>query len=277
MRIVRILNNNAIVSIVNGTEQILLGKGIAFNKKIGDIISAENVTKFFILSNPETNEKFKQILKDIPFEYISLAYETYDLAKKDLKVELSESLVISLSDHIFSSTKRVKEKTLLKNGLLWEIKRFYEKEYKVAEITLKKVEKKFDVIMPEDEIGFIASHIINAEMSVQNSTNLNQIMKVMQEISSVVKYHFHVEFDVDSVYYYRFISHLKYFTERMIKVNTYKDDKNDDLFFLIIEKYKNAYECVKKIEDYLKNNYSYELTSEEAMYLTIHIDRLIYK
>ncbi|MGH1812390.1 PRD domain-containing protein [Enterococcus entomosocium] len=277
MRIARVLNNNAVVSNVSGTEQILLGKGIAFKKKVGDEISLDDVNKVFILTDVGTNEKFKQILEDIPFEYIALAYETYDSAKKELGVELSESLVISLSDHIFSSTKRIREGTVLKNGLLWEIKRFYEKEFNVAKKTLNRVHQKFGIEMPEDEIGFIASHIINAEMSAQDSTNLSQIMKVMQEVTSIVKYHFHTEFDMDSVYYYRFVSHLKYFAERMIKGNAYKDDRSDDLFYLITEKYSLSYNCVQKIEEYLSTNYSYDLTSEEAMYLTIHIDRLIYK
>ena len=37
-----------------------------------------------------------------------------------------------------------------------------------------------------------------------------KITKIMQEILNIVRYNFKISFDEDSVYYYRFISHLKF-------------------------------------------------------------------
>ena len=37
----------------------------------------------------------------------------------------------------------------------------------------------------------------------------------MKEILKMVKYHFNIEFDEESINYYRFITHLKFFTQRL--------------------------------------------------------------
>ena len=59
MRIDKILNNNVITSInENNEEVIIMGKGIAFNKRCGDIVIRDKIEKVFVLSNPNMNRKF---------------------------------------------------------------------------------------------------------------------------------------------------------------------------------------------------------------------------
>ncbi len=56
MRIKRILNNNAVVSLdENENEVILLGSGIAFKRKIDDEIPLCSVDKIFSLKNLKTS------------------------------------------------------------------------------------------------------------------------------------------------------------------------------------------------------------------------------
>ena len=50
MRIKKILNNNAIISENDQTEEIIItGKDIAFGKKAGDLIDRDKIEKTFIL------------------------------------------------------------------------------------------------------------------------------------------------------------------------------------------------------------------------------------
>lgn len=42
-------------------------------------------------------------------------------------------------------------------------------------------------------------------------------------------------------------------------------------------RYKNAYQCVNQIEKFIENKYDYRLSNEEKLYLTIHIERVVYK
>ena len=42
------------------------------------------------------------------------------------------------------------------------------------------------------------------------------IMKLVKEITNIVKYQMGLDFDEESVYYYRFITHLKFFCPETI-------------------------------------------------------------
>lgn len=81
----------------------------------------------------------------------------------------------------------------------------------------------------------------------------------------------------NSVYYYKFISHLKFFADRVFSERTYKDENNDDLFGIIQNKYKNSFQCVEKIAKFIEDKYQYIISDEEKLYLTIHIERIVYK
>ena len=107
--------------------------------------------------------------------------------------------------------------------------------------------------------------------------NMYAITKVMQEISNIVKYKFQIEFDENSVYYYRFITHLKFFAQRLISGKTFEDMDDSSLLDMVKTKYKNAYYCVNEISNFIYRKYKYELSDEEKLYLTIHIERVVYK
>ncbi|WP_334212291.1 PRD domain-containing protein [Clostridium paraputrificum] len=97
--------------------------------------------------------------------------------------------------------------------------------------------------------------------------------KVMQEILNIVKYHYRIDFDEESLSYYRFITHLKFFAQRLFNGKTYTD-KDDEIYDMIKIKYPIAHECVKKVEKFIKEKYTYDLTKEEKLYLMIHIQRV---
>ena len=69
--------------------------------------------------------------------------------------------------------------------------------------------------------------------------------------------------------YERFVTHLRFFFKRL-KDRELAEDKDDFLLKQVKNKYKNAYNCMLKIEKYL----NVELTDEEKLYLTLHIQRV---
>lgn len=257
-------------------EQIVMGRGIAFKKKVGDEILKEQVDKTFTMNNQDISTKFQELMEDIPLEYMELSDEIIDYAKTHLGKKLNESIYLSLSDHIYTAVQRKLEGVVVKNALLWDIRRFYKDEYYIGTKALEIICNRVNVELPIDEAGFIALHIVNAEMDEDIET-VYDITRVMQEIASIVKYFFQMEFDEDSVYYYRFITHLKFFAQRLVSGKEYQDENNDDLLEVIRIKYKNAYACVNTIADFIKKKYSYEISDEERLYLTIHIARIVCK
>lgn len=273
MNIEKILNNNVVVSI-NDKEQeiIVMGRGLAFQKKIGDEINESNIEKIFTITNKDITYRFQELLQEIPTEYMLLSEKIITYAKTKLGKKLNESIYISLTDHINNTIDRYKNGIELKNALLWDIKRLYKDEFYIGIEALIMIKEDLNIELLEDEAAFIALHIVNAELN-EEMPNLMNMTKVMQEILNIVKYHYKIDFDEESLTYYRFITHLKFFAQRLFNGNTYKD-KDDEIYEMLKIKYPIAYECVKKIEKFIKEKYTYDLTKEEKLYLMIHIQRV---
>ena len=160
----------------------------------------------------------------------------------------------------------------IKNGLLWEIKKFYPTEYEIGVRALDWIDEIVGVKLPIDEAAFVAIHLLNAEHN--NLADYNQVTEMVQNILSLVKYHFRLDFDEESLTYFRFVTHLKFLAQRIFSDNPL-DTSEIELYDIVKEKYKTAFKCVKKIEVFLLKKYQYEMTRDEALYLTIHIQRLI--
>lgn len=278
MIIKRILTNNAVViDDENQQEKIVCGKGIAFKKRPGMEIDEMSINQTFILEGGGEYSRFEQLLKDVPLEYLELSSEIINMAKLEFAKKFKDNVIITLSDHLYVAIKRCREGMTISNPLLWDIKNFYEIEYDIGLRALELIKNKFHIQLPNDEAGFIALHIVNVELDEDNMDHIFQVTKVIQEIMTIVKYHFHAEFDTSNVYYYRFITHLKFFALRLLKDNQFNEDEENELLDVVKDKYCTSYECVIKIKDFLEKKYNYTLQEDEIVYLTIHVHRVVHK
>lgn len=277
IRIEKILNNNVVTSInENNEEIIIMGKGIAFKKKVKDIIVEENIEKIFTLSNPNINNKFIDLISSIPLEYTVISEKIIRYAKEKTGKKFNESIYISLTDHIYNAIDRHRQGIIVTNGLSWETKRLYSEEYEVGLEALKIIKKEFDINLTEDEAAFIALHFVNANLN-EEMPILMEMTKLIQEILNIVKYNFNIEFDLDSLSYYRFVTHLKFFAQRLFNNKISDNNEENDLFDMIKDKYSTAYKCVIKIQKFISERYKYDLSKEEMLYLIIHIQKLMSK
>lgn len=277
MIIYKIFNNNAVViKDEKGVEKVVMGCGLAFKKKSGDELDESKIDKIFVLSDPLINNRFQQLVASIPIDYVELGEEIIEYAAKSLEVDLNDTIYLSLIDHLHSAVKRFQEGIGIKNAILWDIKRFYKKEFDIGLRALDMIEKRFSIRLPEDEAGFIAIHLVEA-VTRKGSGDIHQVTEIISEITSIVSYHFHLFFQEDSLNYFRFITHLKFFAQRLLEGKTYLEDDQDDLLLMIRKKYVNSYECAEKICEFLKKKYNYKVSNDELLYLTLHIERVVYK
>ena len=99
-RILNPMNHN--VSLVRndkGEEVIVIGKGIAFGKKKGDLIAEHQVEKIFRMKTEESRENFMALLKDVPLDFITVTYEIIDKLSKKYHYPIQEYLYVTLTDH----------------------------------------------------------------------------------------------------------------------------------------------------------------------------------
>jgi beta-glucoside operon transcriptional antiterminator len=66
MKVKKILNNNALVVKDGGEEKIVLGSGIAFQKKKNDIVDRSKIEKIFVMKDSTEYRQFEEILKTLP-------------------------------------------------------------------------------------------------------------------------------------------------------------------------------------------------------------------
>lgn len=272
MIIKQIFNNNVILAVDSSKNEVVaLGCGIAFKKKVGDAINDNKVEKTFILKQKETTEKFKILLEDIPVEHVSLSYDIIEYAKNMLDVELNDYIYVTLTDHISYALKLDSEVIHRSNVLIWEIKKFYPKEYKIGLKALELIEDETGQTLPEDEAGSIALHLVNAQInkSLDNKNEVGKLTVMVQDILNIVKYTYNTQLDENPLNYERFVTHLRFFFKRLSKKEVVE---SEDGFLLeqVKIKYSQAYGCMLKVEKYL----GVELTDSEKLYLTLHIQRV---
>ena len=272
MVIKKIFNNNTLLAKnTEKSEFVVMGCGIAFKKKVGEEVDKSLIEKTFILKQKDASDKFKLLLEDIPTEHVSLCYDIIEYAKNILGVELSDYIYVTLTDHISYALKLFEEGLNRPNALIWEIKKFYPKEFTVGLKALDFIEDEIGKRLPEDEAGNITLHLINAQ--INNSGNkvedIAKQTKMIQDILNIIKYTYNIELDQKSLNYERFVTHLRFFFQRLNK-NQSTEAEDDFLLKQVKVKYKKAYECMLKIQSYLEK----DLSEEEQLYLTIHIQRV---
>lgn len=276
MKIEKILNNNAFISIdKSGEEIVVMGRGIAFGKKQGNEVELSRGYKIFSNSDKELNQRLKNIVSDIPEEYMKITEQVVCMLEKGYDKKVNDIIYVSLTEHIHGAVERFKKGIQIKNPLLVDIKRLFRDEYEVSKQALEAIKEEFGIEFEEDEAGYIAQHIVNAQLDDDMSDIVN-VTRIMQDILNIIKYSYKIDFNEESVYYYRFVTHLKFFAQRILNRLTYEDD-NEDVFEVFKDKYNEIYKCVLKIKEQIKQIYDYELSKDEQLYLMIHIERITTK
>lgn len=272
IKIIKILNNNAFISQDDtGNEVVVMGVGIAFGKKNGQIVEPSNRYKIFSNINSKIIDRFKNVFSDIPEDYLEITERLIFVMEKEYGKKIDDIIYVSLTEHLHGAVERINKGIEVANPLLMDIKRLFKDEFEVGMLGVKEVNQRFDVAFSEDEAAYIAQHLINGQLD--NLVDINDMSKLMQEIINIIKFTFRIEFNEESIYYYRFVTHLKFFAQRVIDKQVYTSE-NDDMFDLFKEKYVESYECVVKIDNYLSKNYHYHLNSDEQLYLLLHIEKI---
>lgn len=274
MKIIKTFNNNiCLVEDAKHQEMILMGKGIAFGLKKDDEVDPNKIDKKFVFDTKELNDKFNALFDQVPVKYIELSSNIIDYATKALNIIFDNSIYLALSDHISYAIERYQNGEVLKNALLFDIKKFYPNEFKVALKALDMIAYETDIKMSEDEAGFIAMHFVNASQSGEAMSQTIAVTKMVEDILQIVEYHYHLALDVNSINYIRFVSHIRFFARRLFSNEIYNDDQ-DDLFEQIRNKYPTSYQCSLKVKKYILLNYNIDLGNDEMVYFMLHINRV---
>ena len=269
----KVINNNIISAYEkSGAEVIVMGRGIGFKKKQGEVVPADQISKIFRIKSRTLTEQFKELLANMPLERVRISDEIISHAKDHLKLKLNQSIYVTLTDHINFAIERVSQGIEPQNALLWEIKRFYPQEFQLGIYALELIQDRLDILLPEDKAGFIALHFVNAEYG----TDIRDAVKFpdqMQAIVDIVERDLGILLDESSLHYERFMTHIKFLIQRIYRKELLSSEDRE-LSLLMQRKYPREYQCSLKVAEYIMQATGSRLSEEEIMYLSVHIRRV---
>jgi len=276
MIIKKILNNNAVTTLDETTklEKVVMGVGIAFQKKVGDMINESKIDKVFVIENENENLKFQELIHEVPIEYVKVSEAIISFAARKLDTKFDDHIYIALTDHLAFAIKRYRMGIEIKKNMLWDIQRIYKNEYNIGLWALEYVERELGIKFNIDEAGFIAMHFIDASLK-ETMNNTISITEIIQTILNLIKYFYSIEFNENDISYDRLLTHLKFFAQRVVSKKNIYDDGDEHFLAVVKQNYKEAYKCVLRIKTYIEKNYDYYVNDGELVYLTLHIQRIL--
>lgn len=276
-RVIKPLNNNvAIVRTNQENQAIVMGAGIAFQKKKGDLISSEKVDKIFVLKDQEAQLNFSTLLKEIPLDFITTTYEIIENGISRYQYYVQDYLYVTLTDHIYWSYQHLKNDEYVESKLP-SMQMQYPVEYEIAIDAIQIIQKRLWIKFPEDEQTRIALHFINAKKQGDSITEIHQEKKneLIIKIKDFLEDNKVFRTKSNQNFYDRLMIHLSYFIDRIEENCQQSDDFIEQLDRSLKQDYPKAYQLSTQLFALIQHQYNKELSSNEMIYLTIHIQRLL--
>lgn len=274
LRIKKIFNNNVVLVIdTKGLERILIGRGIAFRKRVGETVEKDKIEKTFVVDSPNVADRFVQLIEEVPINRLEMVTVIVKATEAELERTFDGNTYIGLADHINYAVNRFRNGETIQNALLLEIKKFYPKEFAAGMKALEQISYYEGIELNEDEAGFITLHFINGGLNNDTAQTL-LTTEMLQKVVLIVEDGLGIELDTESLNYVRFVTHLKFFIQRVI-INEPRQEAVPEMYEQVVQFYPKATESVGIIKHYLQEKLACRIYPEEEMYLILHVQRLI--
>lgn len=277
MKIYKVISNN-MVSVRDEKDQEIMLKGlsIGFKKRPGDNVDMEKIEKRFVLEDANLIRHFDELMVHVDKRIIDICVEIIDTIKQHTNLKLSDALYVTFIDHIHNLIDRLQDDIKFDNSILWDLRRVYHEEYKLASEAVDLLNEKLPYDINKDEANFITLHIVNAEKS-NDMHKTYWITNQINDICDIVCSDFEISLKDNDYYYHRFIMHLRYMLENIdqnISIEVKEDSKVLDT---LMESYPQVWNTAEKISYYINSYAKHELIKEEQLYIMIHLVQIFNK
>ena len=250
-RITKILNHNSFMGIESKNDQecLIMGKGVAFGKKVGQTVSVTGDARVYSL--------------------MELANEVLDQAEEEFG-KVDRSILFTMADHLDFAVRRIQNGEQISNPLTDDIRIMFYKEYKVAGCIRDLLKEKLGIRIDEHEIGYIALHV-HAAIVDENVSQAMEIARTVRECICMVEEETGKSIDVMSLSYNRLMNHVRYMVARAIHGEKLKMSLNDYMSVKFPGPYMTAEKICRKMEKSLK----LPIPDIEIGYLAMHLERMM--
>lgn len=256
--VIKPINNSAVLVKVGAKEAILLGNGIGYQKKEGDIIEQQdNIDKVYQLVNSEEGTMM----------FIATVIEIMDASVSN---GFSFSAMKSLTDHIAAMYVRILNQERIVNPFHFETKSLYARDYEIGMQVAKKIADITGIQLPDHEIDFLTLYIRYGNSAEEKKTT-DLIHSIIYQVTCLLSEKYQINLDKSSIDYSRFVVHLRFVIERVLR-----NEKNTDLNLkgIFDERFSKFKAICDDIVLILEQELQTTITEDERMYLYLHLSRL---
>ena len=272
MQTIKKVLNSSVVLVVDerGAERVLLGKGIGFGAKAGEVIEASAVDQVFVALDDADQRNLVELLAQIPPEFVELTRAVVaDAEEQGLK--LDPHVYLALTDHLHFAVERQRRGLAVVNRLAWEMRSVYPVQYAVGERAVAAMRSRLGVDVPDDEAANVAFHLANAELGKVGIDSL-RIVQLIRSVTAIIQHTSGAALDREDLRSARFVAHLQYFAERFFSGGLLVSS-DDFLFTSLSTRYPRAVATAERVRAFVRAEYGAELPNEEVAFLALHIAR----
>lgn len=270
-RIAKVLNHNALIGVEkeNAQEFLVMGKGIAFGKKVGQELEPDETAQVYSLTERTERGRAKEIVKEVSPVSLELAGAVFDEAEKEFG-RIDRSILFPMADHLDFAIRRIQNGEQISNPLTEDIRVMFYKEYKVAACIRPLLKERFDIEIDEHEIGYIALHVHSAIVD-ENVSQAMEIARAVRESISLVEQITGNSIDVMSLSYNRLMNHIRCMVARIVSGEKLKMNINDYMSV----KFPEAFQAAQTICDEISQRLKLPVEEVEIGYLAMHMERMM--
>ena len=274
MKVLRVLNNNVVISRdAQDQEVILTGRGLGFRARPGDEVDAERIVRVCVPADGRDPDRLAEVFAMIDQEVLRAVV----IALRSSGIEGREStrptLAIAVADHVAGALERARRGQLVEYPLRAEVQTLYASEYAQAERLLEEINQHVDPVLEDSEATALALHLVNAGFASGDLSFTYTMTGVIQQLLAVIGERYGVDVSQSSMTAARFITHVRYMFVR-IHQHRQLDGQESTIGRSIRESYPEAVRTAEQLATIVQLRLDERLTPDEIAYLALHVARM---
>lgn len=265
------LNHNSLIGIgaKDNKEYLLLGKGLAFGKKVSEQIETRAEDTVYSLHEMTDRGAAKKIVTSVSPVCLELANEVLNRAEAEFD-KIDRSILFPMADHIAFAVRRIQNHEQISNPLTEDIRILFYKEYKVAQCIEPLLRERLQIQIDEHEIGYLALHVHSA-IEDEKVSQAMEVARAVRECISLVEKETGKTIDVMSLSYNRLMNHVRCMVARSMNGEKLKVSLNDYVEIRFPEAFRMSETVCSEIARTMRLSFD----EVEIGYLAIHIERVL--
>lgn len=279
MRVKQILNNSVVLGVDDaGVEVILLGPGLGFRSRPGDLVDPAAVQRTFVPEGIGSIERLAAMVEEISIDAVAASEEVMRAGRDRLGPHVTARILIPLADHVGFALRRIQEGLAIEYPLRSELSYLYPAELEFGREALDIIERCTGIRLPAVEAIPIAMHFVNAQFGSEDMRDYARMTEALQRILQIIQEEYGLRFDEESVDVARFVTHLRFLFVRSRQKTTAaarpaEGDPNA-LLATMRTTLPRQYASAVRIAALLAELFSWTVDDEETLYLGLHVARL---